>query len=80
MRACSGIPWERLVRRLNEYLDGLEPLLRGEEAKATGELTTTRVALEIPLEAPVRRLSTSPPSAHRCCVSRPGGRPGPSPG
>ena len=39
------------MRRLSEYLDGLEPLLRGEEAKATGELTSTRTALEIPLEA-----------------------------
>jgi F420-dependent oxidoreductase-like protein len=46
-----GIPWDRSVRRLNEYLDGLEPLLRGEEATATGELTCTRTALDIPLEA-----------------------------
>ena len=50
-----GVPWDRAVRRLNEYLDGLEPLLRGEEAKATGELTSTRTALEIPLQ------STPPP-------------------
>ena len=27
-----GIPWDRPVRRLNEYLDGLLPLLAGEEA------------------------------------------------
>jgi len=50
-----GVPWDRAVRRLNESLDGLEPLLRGEEAKATGELTSTRTALEIPLQ------STPPP-------------------
>jgi F420-dependent oxidoreductase-like protein len=42
-----GIAWERHVQRLNEYLDGLLPLLQGEEAKATGELTTTRLALAI---------------------------------
>jgi len=43
-----GIPWERHTRRLNEFLDGLLPLLHGEEAKATGEITTTRIALDIP--------------------------------
>jgi 5,10-methylenetetrahydromethanopterin reductase len=43
-----GIPWERNVRRLNEYLDGLLPLLAGEEADAAGELITTRGALQIP--------------------------------
>ena len=37
-----GIPWDRPVRRLNEYLDGLLPLLAGEEAKATGETSSTR--------------------------------------
>jgi F420-dependent oxidoreductase-like protein len=36
------IPWDRPVRRLNEYLDGLLPLLAGEEAKATGETISTR--------------------------------------
>jgi F420-dependent oxidoreductase-like protein len=42
-----GIPWDRNVRRLNEFLDGLLPLLEGEEAKATGEITTTRLAVNI---------------------------------
>lgn len=37
-----GVPWDRPVRRLNEYLDGLQPLLAGEEADATGEFYTTR--------------------------------------
>ena len=32
-----GIPWDKPVRRLNEYLDGLLPLLAGEPAAATGE-------------------------------------------
>jgi F420-dependent oxidoreductase-like protein len=42
-----GIPWDRPVRRLNEYLDGLLPLLAGEEAKATGETVSTRGSLAI---------------------------------
>jgi 5,10-methylenetetrahydromethanopterin reductase len=42
-----GIPWQRNVRRLNEYLDGLLPLLAGEEANATGELMTTRGAIQM---------------------------------
>ncbi len=43
-----GIPWDRPVRRLNEYLDGLLPLLAGEPADAAGETVTTRGALVIP--------------------------------
>jgi 5,10-methylenetetrahydromethanopterin reductase len=43
-----GIPWDRPVRRLNEYLDGLLPLLSGEPADAAGETVTTRGALVIP--------------------------------
>lgn len=43
-----GIPWDKPVRRLNEYLDGLLPLLNGEKADATGETVTTRGALMIP--------------------------------
>jgi 5,10-methylenetetrahydromethanopterin reductase len=42
-----GIPWDKPVRRLNEYLDGLLPLLSGEAADATGETATTRGALMI---------------------------------
>ena len=43
-----GIPWDKPVRRLNEYLDGLLPLLAVRPADATGELYTTRGALTIP--------------------------------
>ncbi len=43
-----GIPWDRPVRRLNEYLDGLLPLLAGEPVNAAGETVTTRGALVIP--------------------------------
>ena len=42
-----GIPWDKPVRRLNEYLDGLLPLLAGEPADATGQTVTTRGALQI---------------------------------
>ncbi len=43
-----GISWDRSVRRLGEYLDGLLPLLAGEPADAPGEIVTTRGALQIP--------------------------------
>jgi F420-dependent oxidoreductase-like protein len=43
-----GISWDRSVRRLSEYLDGLLPLLAGEQVNATGEMLTTRGALQIP--------------------------------
>ncbi|MEW5812165.1 MAG: TIGR03564 family F420-dependent LLM class oxidoreductase [Actinomycetota bacterium] len=43
-----GIPWDKPVRRLNEYLDGLLPLLAGEAADAPGETVTTRGALVVP--------------------------------
>ena len=36
------------MRRLNEYLDGLLPLLAGEAADAVGETVTTRGALRSP--------------------------------
>lgn len=42
-----GIPWDKPVRRLREYLDGLQPLLAGEAADAPGETVTTRGALQI---------------------------------
>jgi F420-dependent oxidoreductase-like protein len=42
-----GISWDRSVRRLSEYLDGLLPLLSGEPVNATGEMLTTRGALQI---------------------------------
>lgn len=43
-----GIPWDKPVRRLGEYLDGLLPLLNGEKADASGETVTTRGVLMIP--------------------------------
>lgn len=43
-----GMSWDRPLRRMTEYLDGLLPLLAGEQADATGELLTTRGRLRIP--------------------------------
>jgi len=43
-----GVPWDRPVRRMSEFLDGLLPLLAGEQADATGEFTSTRGAVQIP--------------------------------
>ena len=43
-----GIPWDKPVRRLNEYLDGLLPLLDGDKVNAAGETVTTRGALALP--------------------------------
>jgi 5,10-methylenetetrahydromethanopterin reductase len=43
-----GIPWDKPVRRMREYLDGLQPLLAGQAADAVGETVTTRGALQIP--------------------------------
>ncbi len=43
-----GVSWDRSVKRLSEYLDGLLPLLAGEQVDAPGELVTTRGSLQIP--------------------------------
>jgi F420-dependent oxidoreductase-like protein len=43
-----GMRWERPVRQMSEFLDGLLPLLAGEPADAAGEFTTTRGRLKIP--------------------------------
>jgi F420-dependent oxidoreductase-like protein len=43
-----GISWDKPVRRLGEYLDGLLPLLAGERADAAGETVTTRGVVRIP--------------------------------
>jgi 5,10-methylenetetrahydromethanopterin reductase len=43
-----GIPWDRPVRRLDEYLDGLLPLLAGEQVDAPGQTVTTRGQVRVP--------------------------------
>ena len=47
-----GIPWDKPIRRISEYLDGLLPLLAGDGADAVGETVTTRGALVIPDATP----------------------------
>jgi 5,10-methylenetetrahydromethanopterin reductase len=42
-----GIPYDRPVRRMREYLDALQPLLAGEAVNAVGETVTARGALQI---------------------------------
>jgi 5,10-methylenetetrahydromethanopterin reductase len=42
-----GMSWDRPVRQMSEYLNGLLPLLAGDAADAAGEFTTTRGRLQI---------------------------------
>ena len=59
-----GIPYDKPVRRMREYLDALQPLLAGEAVNAVGETVTARGSLQI--AAPRRRTSISPRWARRC--------------
>lgn len=43
-----GVSWDKPVRQMREYLDGLLPLLAGQPAAAEGEFWTTRGSLQIP--------------------------------
>lgn len=43
-----GISWDKPVRQMREYMDGLLPLLAGQPADAAGEFWTARLALQIP--------------------------------
>src|SRR5436190_23332184 len=43
-----GISYDKPLRRMREYLDGLLPLLSGQAADAVGETVTTRGSLQIP--------------------------------
>jgi F420-dependent oxidoreductase-like protein len=43
-----GLPWDKPVRQMREYLDGLQPLLNGEAAAANGEFWSTHGSLQIP--------------------------------
>jgi len=42
-----GIPYDKPVRRMREYLDALQPLLAGEAVNTVGETVTARGALQI---------------------------------
>jgi 5,10-methylenetetrahydromethanopterin reductase len=46
-----GIPYDKPVRRMREYLDALQPLLAGEAVNSVGETVTARGALQI-VDAP----------------------------
>jgi 5,10-methylenetetrahydromethanopterin reductase len=43
-----GVSWDKPVRQMREYLDGLQPLLAGHPADAAGEFWTARGALQMP--------------------------------
>ncbi|MBS9533325.1 TIGR03564 family F420-dependent LLM class oxidoreductase [Mycobacterium sp. M1] len=68
-----GIPWDKPVRRLREYLDGLLPLLAGEPADAVGETVTTRGALNIGAPAPDVYLAALGPQLLRLAGRRTAG-------
>ncbi|GGO38771.1 TIGR03564 family F420-dependent LLM class oxidoreductase [Streptomyces lasiicapitis] len=40
VEARFGLPWDRPLRRVHEYLDVLDPVLRGAEAEVRGETVT----------------------------------------
>jgi F420-dependent oxidoreductase-like protein len=44
-----GLPYDRPVRHLREYLDVLEPLLRGERVDATGSTVSAHGELDLPV-------------------------------
>lgn len=43
-----GVRWGKPIRRMKEYLDGLLPLLAGQQACSEGELVTTRGSVHVP--------------------------------
>ena len=51
-----GMEWDKPVRHLREYLEILQPLLRGEAADFTGETLSGHLALEITDSTPVPTL------------------------
>lgn len=68
-----GIAWDRNVRRMREYLDGLQPLLNGESADAAGELVTTRGALQFAAPPPPVYLAALGPQLLRLAGRRTAG-------
>ncbi|TFV57074.1 TIGR03564 family F420-dependent LLM class oxidoreductase [Mycobacterium sp. PS03-16] len=68
-----GISWDRPVRRMREYLDGLQPLLAGEPADAAGEIVTTRGALQIQAPQPPVYLAALGPQLLRLAGRRTAG-------
>lgn len=52
VEAMWGLPFDRNVRRMREYLECLGPLLSGEDAHYGGELYTSRGALDVRADPP----------------------------
>lgn len=69
-----GISYDKPLRRMREYLDGLLPLLAGQAADAVGETVTTRGSLQIPsAPAPDVYLAALGPQMLRLAGRRTGG-------
>ncbi|BBY18337.1 TIGR03564 family F420-dependent LLM class oxidoreductase [Mycolicibacterium litorale] len=68
-----GVSWDRPVRRMREYLDGLQPLLDGQAADATGEIVTTRGALQFRAPTPPVYLAALGPQLLRLAGRRTAG-------
>jgi 5,10-methylenetetrahydromethanopterin reductase len=69
-----GIPYDKPVRRMREYLDALQPLLAGEAVNAVGETVTARGALQIPgVPTPQVYLAALGPQMLKLCGRRTAG-------
>jgi 5,10-methylenetetrahydromethanopterin reductase len=47
-----GLPFDKPVRQMREYLEALGPLLRGEDPQLSGEIVTARGGLEVKADPP----------------------------
>ena len=47
-----GLPFDKPVRAMREYLEALGPLLRGEDPQLSGESVTARGAIDVPADPP----------------------------
>ncbi|MCV7281585.1 TIGR03564 family F420-dependent LLM class oxidoreductase [Mycolicibacterium flavescens] len=65
-----GVPWDRPVRQMREYLDALQPLLAGQPADAAGEFWTARGSLQVPAPAPEVYLAALGPQMLRLAGRR----------
>ncbi|MFN8027489.1 MAG: TIGR03564 family F420-dependent LLM class oxidoreductase, partial [Acidimicrobiia bacterium] len=52
MEGRLGIPWDRPARHMEEYLEILLPLLRGERVRYRGSMLSANLSLAIPPTAP----------------------------
>jgi F420-dependent oxidoreductase-like protein len=68
-----GVSWDRALRQMREYLDGLQPLLAGRPADAAGEFWTTRGAIQVPAPEPELYLAALGPQMLRLTGRRTAG-------